>query len=480
MYNDTITAISTALGEGGIGIVRLSGPEALSILQNIFRTPSGRTRPNFESHRLYYGHIQEPAEFQTTQILDEVMAVYLAPPRTYSREPMVEINCHGGMIPLERVLNLTLRCGARLAEPGEFTLRAFLNGRLDLAQAEAVLDVVRSKTGPGLQQALGQLAGNLSHRIRDIRQHLLSALAHLEAMIDFPEDDVPLVSIAPQIRATLNELDTLLATADAGMIYRQGIRAAIVGVPNVGKSSLLNALLRSDRAIVTPIAGTTRDIIEETVNIGGVPVVLVDTAGITATEDIVERIGIERSRQALASADLLLPVLDNSQPLTAADLEILEAVAIELGFGPDSFKNNNTKDTKSTKRAVVIFNKADLPPALDHAPIEQLLPGVARVSISAQHGTNLVELEAAISRAALMGQNLSGNSLLISNQRHKRALQTAREQLAAALASAEAGMPADFVSIDLRLAMEAIGEITGESVHDSLLKEIFENFCIGK
>lgn len=477
MYNDTISAISTALGEGGIGIVRLSGPEALPILQNIFRTPSGRTRHNFESHRLYYGRIQEPEEFQPHQILDEVMAVYLAPPRTYTREPMVEINCHGGMIPLERVLNLTLRCGTRLAEPGEFTLRAFLNGRLDLAQAEAVLDVVRSKTGPGLQQALGQLAGNLSHRIKDIRQHLLSALAHLEAMIDFPEDDVPLVSIAPQILATLTELDTLLATADAGMIYRQGIRAAIVGIPNVGKSSLLNALLRSDRAIVTPIAGTTRDIIEETVNIGGVPVVLVDTAGITATEDIVERIGIERSRQALSSADLLLPVLDSSHSLAPADLEILGAVAVELGFGSDTFKDKNTK---STKRAVVILNKADLPSAFDPEQIEQLLPGVARVSISAQHGTNLAELETAISRAALMGQNLSGNSLLISNQRHKRALQTAREQLAAALASAEAGMPADFVSIDLRLAMEAIGEITGESVHDSLLKEIFENFCIGK
>ena len=480
MYNDTITAISTAVGRGRHRYRAFERAGSLARAAKYFSYPVWSNTPHFREPppllRAYPGAGEIPT---TSQILDEVMAVYLAPPRTYTREPMVEINCHGGMIPLERVLNLTLRCGARLAEPGEFTLRAFLNGRLDLAQAEAVLDVVRSKTGPGLQQALGQLAGNLSQRIRDIRQHLLSALAHLEAMIDFPEDDVPLVSIAPQIRATLNELDTLLATADAGMIYRQGIRAAIVGVPNVGKSSLLNALLRSDRAIVTPIAGTTRDIIEETVNIGGVPVVLVDTAGITATEDIVERIGIERSRQALASADLLLPVLDSSQSLTPSDLEILGAVAVELGFDADS-PNNTINRIGSNKRAVIILNKADLPLALDPAQIEQILPGVAQVSISAQHGTNLTELETAISRAALMGQNLSGSSLLISNQRHKRALQTAREQLAAALASAEAGMPADFVSIDLRLAMEAIGEITGESVHDSLLKEIFENFCIGK
>jgi tRNA modification GTPase len=489
MYNDTITAISTALGEGGIGIVRLSGPAALPILKNIFRTPKGRQRHQFESHRLYYGTICNPFAPKVSQtsnettsdsipsaVLDEVMAVYLAAPRTYTREDMVELNCHGGMISLERVLNLTLQQGARLAEPGEFTLRAFLNGRLDLTQAEAVLDVVRSKTGPGLQQALGQLSGNLSRRIAVIRQQLLSALAHLEAMIDFPEDDVPIVSVAPQIRQTLADLDKLLTTADAGMIYRQGIRAAIVGVPNVGKSSLLNALLRSDRAIVTPIAGTTRDIIEETVNIGGVPVILVDTAGITTTEDIVERIGIERSRQALSSADLLLVVLDNSRKLGQADLEILEAVATELGQDPDS----NLTDGVSTKRAVVILNKADLPSGLDEVQLAQMLPDVLRVKVSAQQGTNLSELETTISRVALLGQNISGNSLLITNQRHKRALQTTREHLVAALGSADAQMPADFVSIDLRLAMEAVGEITGESVHDSLLKEIFENFCIGK
>ena len=314
MYTDTITAISTALGEGGIGIVRMSGPQALPILQKIYRTPSNRTRHNFDSHHLYYGQVRDPNPTDNSNdVLDEVMVVHLVAPRTYTREDIVEINCHGGMVPLERILNLTLRQGARLAEPGEFTLRAFLNGRIDLAQAEAVLDVVRSKTGPGLQQALGQLAGNLSRRIATIRQQLLSALAHLEAMIDFPEDDVPPASVAPQLQKALSELDLLLSTADAGMIYRQGIRAAIVGVPNVGKSSLLNALLRADRAIVTPIAGTTRDIIEETVNVGGVPVVLVDTAGITATEDVVEKIGIERSRQALSSADLLLVVLDNSR-----------------------------------------------------------------------------------------------------------------------------------------------------------------------
>lgn len=466
MYTDTISAISTALGEGGIGIVRLSGPEALAILQKIFRTPGARSRASFESHRLYYGSIVDPTASNSP--VDEIMAVYLAPPRTYTREPMAELNCHGGTISLERVLSLTLRQGARLAEPGEFTLRAFLNGRIDLAQAEAVLDVVRSKTGPGLEQALSQLAGTLSRRISSVRQGLLSSLAHLEAMIDFPEDDVPPASVAPQIAATLAELEGLLATADAGIIYRQGIRAAIVGVPNVGKSSLLNALLRADRAIVTPIAGTTRDVIEETVNVRGVPVVLVDTAGITATEDIVEALGIERSRQALSSADLLLLVLDGSRALAEGDLALLEAVRDELA-------------KESGKKACVVLNKCDLVPQVT-APVEvaALLPGLPIVSISARTGAGLDELEDTLARLALGGQNVATRSVMVTNERHRRALERAREHLQAAIASSDAALPADFVSIDLRLALDALAEITGESVQDSLLKEIFENFCIGK
>jgi tRNA modification GTPase len=469
MYTDTISAISTALGEGGIGIVRLSGPEALPILQKIFRTPTGKTRARFDSHRLYYGQVIDPQDRPAENgPLDEVMAVYLAPPRTYTREAMAELNCHGGMVPLERVLNLTLREGARLAEPGEFTLRAFLNGRLDLAQAEAVLDIVRSKTGPGLEQALGQLAGNLSRRIAGVRQGLLSSLAHLEAMIDFPEDDVPPASVAPQLQATLAELDKLLATADAGIIYRQGIRAAIVGIPNVGKSSLLNALLRADRAIVTPIAGTTRDVIEETVNLRGVPVVLVDTAGITATEDVVEALGIERSRQALSSADLLLLVLDGSRKLVEGDLRLVEAVRSEL-------------ERESGKKACVVLNKRDVTPQLTRpGDVQALLPGRPVVSLSARTGDHLDELEETLARLALGGQNLAGRSVMVTNERHRRSLERAGEHLLAAIASSEALLPADFVSIDLRLALESLGEITGESVQDSLLKEIFENFCIGK
>lgn len=469
MYTDTISAISTALGEGGIGIVRLSGPEALPILQKMFRGPGGRRRQNFESHRLYYGQIVDPtAPAEQGGPLDEVMAVYLGAPRTYTREPMVELNCHGGMVPLERVLNLTLRQGARLAEPGEFTLRAFLNGRIDLAQAEAVLDVVRSKTGPGLEQALGQLAGNLSRRIGGVRQGLLSSLAWLEAMIDFPEDDVPPASVAPQLQATLDELDKLLATADAGMIYRQGIRAAIVGVPNVGKSSLLNALLRADRAIVTPIAGTTRDIIEETVNVRGVPVVLVDTAGITATEDIVEALGIERSRQALSSADLLLLVLDGSRELAEGDLKLAEAVREELA-------------KEKGKKACVVLNKLDIEPQLTGPEqVARILPSITVVSLSARTGQGLDELEDTLSKLALGGQNVATRSVMVTNERHRRALESAREHLLAAIASSAAALPADFVSIDLRLALESLGEITGESVQDSLLAEIFANFCIGK
>ncbi|HEX2912302.1 MAG TPA: tRNA uridine-5-carboxymethylaminomethyl(34) synthesis GTPase MnmE [Chloroflexia bacterium] len=470
MYTDTISAISTALGEGGIGIVRMSGAQSLEILQNIFRNPSGKARLKYDSHRLYYGQIVDPEASEDAQgdTLDEVMAVYLAAPKTYTREPMVEINCHGGVVPLERVLNLTLRQGARLAEPGEFTLRAFINGRIDLAQAEAVVDVIRSKTGPGLEQALGQLAGNLSRRIAGVRQGLLSSLAHLEAMIDFPEDDVPPASVAPQVKTVLEELNKLLATADAGMIYRQGIRAAIVGVPNVGKSSLLNALLRADRAIVTPVAGTTRDIIEETVNIRGVPVVLVDTAGITATEDIVEALGIERSRQALSSADLLLLVLDASRYLAKGDLELVEAVKEELA-------------KESGKKACVILNKEDIEPhLLTPGDISELLPGLPVVSISARTGEGLAELEETLARLALGGQNVATRSVMITNERHRRALERSREHLEAAIGSSEAGLPADFVSIDLRMALDALGEITGESVQDSLLREIFENFCIGK
>ena len=468
MYTDTISAISTALGEGGIGIVRLSGPQALPILQKVFRQPSGRPRRNFESHKLYYGKVIDPEAVDgASNPLDEVMAVYLAPPRTYSREPMVELNCHGGSIPLERVLNLTLRQGARLAEPGEFTLRAFLNGRIDLAQAEAVIDVVRSRTGPGLEQALDQLAGHLSQRIGRARQGLLSSLAHLEAMIDFPEDDVPPASVAPQLAATLTELDTLLATAEAGMIYRQGIRAAIVGVPNVGKSSLLNALLRTDRAIVTPIAGTTRDVIEETVNLRGIPVVLVDTAGITATEDVVEALGIERSRQALSSADLLLLVLDGSRELGEGDLALMEAVRAELS-------------RETGKKACVILNKHDMPAQLTPERLHALLPNLPVVSISARTGDGLPELEEALARLALGGQNVATRQVMVTNERHRRALERAHEHLVAAIDSSQVGLPADFTSIDLRLALESLGEITGESVQDSLLKEIFENFCIGK
>ncbi len=466
MYIDTISAISTGLGEGGIGIVRLTGPQALPILHNIFRTPGGKRKTKFESHRLYYGQIVSGGD--SGELLDEVMAVYLAPPRTYTREDMVELNCHGGVVPLERVLNVTLQQGARLAEPGEFTLRAFLNGRIDLAQAEAVLDIVRSKTGPGLEQALSQLAGNLSRRIAAVRQGLLSSLAHLEAMIDFPEDDVPPASVAAQLYQTQAELEKLLATADAGIIYRQGIRAAIVGVPNVGKSSLLNALLRSDRAIVTPIAGTTRDVIEETVNLRGVPVVLVDTAGITATEDVVEALGIKRSRQALSSADLLLLVLDGSRELTPGDLELIEAVRGELA-------------RESGKKACVILNKADLSSQLTGpAEMNRYLPGLAVVKLSALTGERLDELEETLARLALGGQNIATHSVMVTNERHRRALAQAGEHLQAGIMASEAGLPADFVSIDLRLAMESLGEITGESVQDSLLKEIFENFCIGK
>ena len=473
-YADTIAAIATALGEGAIGIVRVSGPEALPIAHAIFRRDGKNA--TFQPQRMYYGHIVDPA---TQTPVDEVMAVYFAPPRTYTREPMIEFNCHGGVAVLERVLRLCLSRGARIAEPGEFTLRAFLNGRIDLTQAEAVLDMVKTRTGAGLQSALDQLAGRLSQRISLARAAVLRALAKLEAQIDFPEDDVPPLPVTDDMREAQTALDALLATVEAGQIIRQGLRVAIAGAPNVGKSSLLNALLRTDRAIVTPIAGTTRDLIEESATIEGLPMVLTDTAGIAETDDIVEQIGIERSRSALSAADLVLWVCDGSRALTDGERALARHIAEVVGA--------DDVHARTAGRLVVAVNKRDLSAIVDEAEIAQIVGAdVARVSVSARSGAGLPNLERTLARTALAGRGAdsgvagAGGRILVTNQRHRRLLERAHESIGAALASEEAGLPADFVSIDLRLALDALGEITGESVHAALLHEIFANFCIGK
>jgi tRNA modification GTPase len=469
MYNldDTIAAISTPIGEGGIGIVRMTGPQAAEILSKIFCP--GRRRPGTSGERqggssyplslipyhLHYGHIVDP---QSDETVDEVLVSYMPAPHTYTREDVVEINCHGGVVPLRRVLELVLRYGARLAQPGEMTLRAFLNGRIDLAQAEAVLDIVQAKTEASLRVAVEQLGGRLSDDIRTVWALLMDVLAYLEATIDFEEDEIPFQDIEPPLREVIERLEKLLVNADQGIIYRQGVRTAIVGRPNVGKSSLLNALLRTSRAIVTPIPGTTRDTLEETINLKGIPLVLVDTAGITAeTDDAIEKLGIERSRAALAQADLALLVIDGSEPLQSADSEIADLVG--------------------DKPAIVVINKVDL---AQKAKPDGLLPQADRVSISALTGQGLGKLEETIVETVFSGRVVTTDEPLVSSPRHKELLSRALDHLKAAQGAHNEGMAADFVAIDLTAAVDALGEITGETATEDLLETIFSKFCIGK
>jgi len=453
--DDTIAAISTPLGHGGIGIVRMSGPDALPIARRLFRPSRRRAAARWPAFRLRHGFIVDPA---TDARVDEVLVAYMPAPRTYTRQDIVEINGHGGIVALRRILELALREGARLAEPGEFTLRAFVNGRIDLAQAEAVLDIVNAHTDAALRLAVGQLEGRLSSEVRRVRACLLSVLAYLEATIDFVEDEVPPRDVGPVLNIGADVLRNLLRGADQGIIYRHGIRTAIVGRPNVGKSSLLNALLRTDRAIVTPIPGTTRDTLEETLNLKGVPFVLVDTAGIVgATTDPVEQLGIERSRRAVRQADLVLVVVDGSEPLRPEDAAIAELTQGRAG--------------------IVVVNKCDLPTAAD---LEGFLPDAPRVRISALTGEGLDDLRAAMLNLALGGEVMAGEGILVGSVRHKDALARALDHLEKAQATLRQGLPADFVAIDLRAALDALGEITGQTITADLLDSIFSNFCIGK
>lgn len=444
MYQDTIAAISTPLGEGGIGIVRLSGDEAFPITMAIFRGKLSR--------RLSYGRIIDP---ETGEVVDEVLTSYMEAPHTYTGEDVVEINCHGGPVPLQYVLQLALRQGARLANPGEFTLRAFLNGRIDLAQAESVAGIIQAKTRAGLRLAMQGLEGRLSEEIKSLRSQLMPVLAYLTARIDFPEDEIDPQDTLQPLKDALQALRELLATADCGIVYRHGLRTAIVGRPNVGKSSLLNRLLRQERSIVTPVPGTTRDTIEEIVNLKGVPFILVDTAGISHSRDQVEALGVERSRRAIEQADLVLLVIDLSEPIRESDREI-------IGFIGD-------------RAVLVVANKCDL---VREAKPEEL--GWEIVLTSALSGEGLAQLEESMVNLALGGRVFTSDALLVDNPRHKSALDSAEKGLSMALSSAEKGMPDDFITIDLTDALNALGEITGETVQEELLETIFSNFCIGK
>ena len=445
VYQDTIVAISTPIGEGGIGIVRLSGKDARPIAQRLF------PRQLADRH-LVYGHVIDPED---GAVIDEVLVAFMEAPHTYTREDVVEINCHGGPLPLQRILGLALRCGARLANPGEFTLRAFLNGRIDLAQAESVLDVIQARTEASLRLAVEGLRGRLSQAIREVRTSLMDVLAYLSARIDFPDDEVEEQDIAAPLAKAELALRDLVSNADAGIVYRHGVRTAIVGRPNVGKSSLLNRLLRQSRAIVTPVPGTTRDTLEEVVNLKGVPFLLIDTAGITESKDVVESLAVERSKRAIEQADFVLFVVDASEPLTQSDRQLMDLLA--------------------GKSVLAVANKCDLPRRAesDGFPWPQ-------VSTSALTGDGLAALENEMVDSVLGGAVVTSDALLVTNPRHKEALKRAARSVALARRASEEGLPDDFVTVDLTAAVNYLGEITGEAVTDELLETIFSRFCIGK
>ena len=467
-YDDTIAAIATPPGVGGIGIVRLSGPLAFVVGLRIFRPAhplAEDTAP--PSHQLLYGHAVDPADDDA--VIDEALAAFMHAPRTYTREDVVEISAHGSPLALRRILEVALAAGARAAQPGEMTLRAFLNGRVDLAQAEAVMALINAETDAGHRLALRQLQGELSAEVASARRQALEALIRIEASIDFPEEEVPPpdpTELAALIAGAQEGVERLLAGADRGRVLREGLRVALVGRPNVGKSSLLNALLRTERAIVTPVAGTTRDTVEEKALIGGLAVQLVDTAGLTPSDDPVERIGVERSRAAAQAADLLLLVLDGSEPLTPLDA----TVATEL---------QTLGQADTSRPAILVLNKADLPHQLSDESAQALWPDAPLVATSTVTGSGLASLEGQIAALALGGAAQAGDAL-VSSARHKDALRRGVEHLQAARATLADGLPLDFVAIDLRSALEALGEITGETATADLLDRIFAEFCIGK
>jgi tRNA modification GTPase len=475
MQNDTIAAIATPPGQGGIGVIRVSGAEAFVLVQPLFRF-SGQANGLPQSHMLTYGRIVDPA---TQEIIDEVLVAFMREPRTYTREDVVEIQGHGGPLLLQRILRLLLAGGARLANPGEFTLRAFLNGRLDLAQAESVMDLISARTAAGQRLAMQQLQGHVSTQVQDARHAVLGVIARIEASIDFPEDDIPTPSadeLRPLIESARGKVATLLAGSEQGRLYRQGLRTAIIGRPNVGKSSMLNALLRVERAIVTPIAGTTRDTVEEVANLRGIPLYLIDTAGITPSTDPVEQIGVQRSRAAAESAEVVLLIFDGSQPLSEQDRQVSSELRV-MGFGgPERAEGEDEK-----RRSVLIaINKADQERALDLETVHQLWPEVSVVSTSTVTGEGLGELEEALANLVLGGHASFGEETLITSARHQAALRAAAEHLRAGLHALEQALPLDFVSIDLVAAYHNLGEVTGETASEDLLERIFSEFCIGK
>ncbi|RDY71039.1 tRNA uridine-5-carboxymethylaminomethyl(34) synthesis GTPase MnmE [Halobacillus trueperi] len=458
METDTITAISTPMGEGAIAIVRLSGPEAVAIAANLFK---GKDLNEVDSHTMHYGKIIDP---ESGEMAEEVMVSVMRAPKTFTREDIVEINCHGGLVSVNRLLEIVLASGARLAEPGEFTKRAFLNGRIDLSQAEAVMDLIRAKTDRAMDVALKQMDGRLSKLIQELRQKLLETLAHVEVNIDYPEyDDVEEMShemMEEKTKEVHEEVTRILQTAKQGKILREGLGTAIIGRPNVGKSSLMNALVHENKAIVTEVPGTTRDVIEEYVNVRGVPLRLIDTAGIRETEDIVEKIGVERSRQVLKEADLILFVLNYGDELSEEDKKLFEAIR--------------------DMNIIVIVNKMDLEQRLDLDQMKKLAGDHPVITTSLIREEGIDQLETAIGDTFFEGDLDAGDMTYVSNVRHVQLLKQAKQALEDAQNGMEMGVPLDVVQIDVTRTWEILGEIVGDTVHESLIDQLFSQFCLGK
>lgn len=470
MLDDTIAAISTPLGEGGIGIVRLSGRDAVPIAAKLFLSPGDKRLEESESHRLIYGYIRDPI---SETLIDEVLISVMKAPNTYTREDIVEINCHGGFFPMRKVLELVLRNGARLAEPGEFTKRAFLNGRIDLSQAEAVLDLIRAKTDEAGKMALRQLSGGLSESIASLRDRIADLCADIEAYIDFPEEEIEPASredIMEDAEDICRELSLLSDSFDEGRFFREGIKVAIVGRPNVGKSSLLNALIRRDRAIVTETPGTTRDVLEEYLNIKGLLVRIMDTAGIRETHEMAEKEGVRRSLQTIDDADLVIVLIDGSTPLNEQDIEILKRVR--------------------EKRVIIAINKTDLPPAGTGIEGEcramlQRTSAIDVLRISAKTGEGLEILKDKILEVSTpsLTSTLAGgetNGVIVTNIRHRIAIDSAINALKRASSAFKNSQPLEIVAIEMRDALDRLGEIVGAVTTEDILNRIFSEFCVGK
>ncbi len=459
-FDNTIAAISTPVGAGGIAIVRMSGKDSISILEKVFKPFGGKKVADLKSHTVTYGHIVDDEK-----IIDEVLVIFMKGPKSYTREDVVEINCHGGIKVVKSVLNTLIKYGADMAMPGEFTKRAFLNGRIDLSQAEAVIDLINAKTELSERASINRLEGRLSQRVKDIREEILTVTAHIEANIDYPEHEDETMTykmVTEKTGEAIKKVSHLIDTADIGKIIKEGIKTVIIGKPNVGKSSLMNCLIDEDRAIVTDIPGTTRDILEEHINIKGVPLNIIDTAGIRDTDDVIEKIGVEKSLEYAKIADFIFLVLDGSKELTDEDTEIFEFIK------------------ENSKKAVVLINKSDLEQNIDKNRIFEYIDKEYVLTVSVKNNYGIDELFEKIKDLFFNGEIDVDDEAIVSNERNKASLIKAKKSLENVLDTIDNKMPEDFLSMDLMQAYVYLGEIIGETVDEDVIDKIFSEFCLGK